>query len=561
MNTRLVFFILLLVNIHFFNYSQTIPLGTAIVEDYLRREQLLGSFDSTVSFAFKPLYIKELKKSKNDSLFYEVYFKKSWSSNKLKSNILLYPVELRTSFDSYIPYDRNDGLMIRSKGLQTYLSPGIYGKIGPLSIQLKPEFVFAENLDYPGFPDSFDETKWRQRYIWFNQIDLPERYGENSYTKLWWGQSSIRLSKWGQSIGISTENLWWGPARRNSIMLSNNAQGFAHITLNTVKPIKSPIGNFEYQIVTGKLEPSGFYPPDTARLDLGRRLYVPKRNDWRYYQAFAFSYSPKWVSGLSLGGIRWTQAYSEYVKSTKDYFPAFSNLFRDNDNNTGGRDELERDQAAGLFLRWFWKDAKAEIYGEFNRNDASAHFRDLITDSDHSRATTIGIYKLFDTQIKHGGNIEWLWEWTQMEQTGGRIIRNGLSWYIHGRVRHGYTNNGEVIGAANGPGGNSHYTSLAWVKGMKRLGLAFERLVHDNDFYRFAFEDSQDFRRYWVDYNFHIFADWQFKNLLASTNLFYTKTLNYQWELFHVPYTQPYYVSGTDIENLHLELKLSYLFN
>lgn len=561
MSARSSIVIMLFICIHLNSISQTIPVGSGVVEEYLRREQLLGNFDSTLSYTFRPLNIDELKRSKNDSLFFHNYFKEIWHKEKLNSRVKVLPLEFRTSFDSHHPYDRNDGLMIRSKGMQSYISPGIYGRIGPLSVQFKPEFVFAQNLEYAGFPEGFDDTKWRQRYIWYNRIDMPERYGDGSYTKAWWGQSSVRLNKWGMSLGISTENLWWGPARRNSIMMSNNAQGFAHITFNTAKPIETPIGNFEWQVVTGRLESSGYYPPDTARLDRGRALYVPKRDDWRYYQSFAFTYSPKWIPGLSLGGIRWIQAYSEYITANKDYFPAFSNLFRDNDDNTGGRDEQERDQAAGLFVRWFWRDAKAEIYGEFHRNDASAHFRDLITDTDHTRATTIGIAKLFDTKLNIGGNIEWTWEWTQMEQTGGRIIRNGLSWYIHHRVRHGYTHNGEVLGAANGSGGNSHYTSVAWTKGMKKLGFAFERLVHNNDYYRFAFEDSEDFRRYWVDYNYHLFADWQFKNLLASANVFYTRSLNYQWELFHVPYTQPYYVDGTDVGNLHLEFKLAYMLN
>lgn len=557
MKNRYGFISLLFWVIGFNAIAQTIPVGTPVIEEYLRREQLLGNFDSTFSFTFRPINTATLKEIDNQNVIDNLY-KNIWSSKKLNAKLKLLPIEFRTSFDSHHPYDRNDGLMIRSKGLQTYVSSGIYGEIGPLSVQFKPEYVFAQNLDYPGFPEGFDDNKWRQRYIWYNRIDMPERYGDSGYSKAWWGQSSVRLNKWGMSLGISSENLWWGPSRRNSIMMSNNAQGFAHITFNTTKPIKTPIGHFEWQIVSGRLEASGYYPPDTARLDRGRSIYVPKANDWRYYQSFSATYSPKWIPGLSLGAIRWVQAYSEYIEANNDYFPAFSNLFRDND---GERNETLRDQAAGLFVRWFWKDAKAEIYGEFHRNDASAHFRDLITDSDHTRATTIGIYKLFDTKMKFGGNIEWMWEWTQMEQTGGRILRNSLSWYIHHRVRHGYTNNGEVLGAANGPGGNSHYTSVAWVKGMKRLGFAFERLVHNNDFYRFAFEDSEDFRRYWVDYNFHLFTDWHFKNILASANVFYTRSLNYQWELFHVPYTQPYYVDGTDVGNLHLEFKLAYIFN
>jgi hypothetical protein len=539
--------------------AQTLPLGSPIIEDYLRRQQLLGKFDTTFSFNFRPINFGKDRIQSDSTVFNpNDYFKTITTYLNGKGILKILPSELHTTFDSHHPYSRNDGAMIRSKGLQTLIRTGIYTEIGPLSIQLKPEFVYAQNLDYPGFPNSFDDQKWSQRYVWFNSMDEPERYGEDQYKKLLLGQSSLRLNKWGLSLGISTENIWWGPALRNSIMMSNNAQGFEHITFNTTRPQKTAIGNFEWQIVTGRLESSGFAPPDTARLDRGRKIYVPKVDDWRYFQGFSFSYSPKWISGLSLGLTRWTQTYSEYTKATKDYFPAFSNLFRNNDDNTGGRDELQRDQAAGVFFRWLWLDSKAEFYMEFHRNDASANFRDLILDSDHTRATTIGVNKLFDTKSKDSF-IQFNWEWTQMEQTGGRLLRNGLSWYIHGNVRHGFTNNGEVLGASIGPGSNVHYVSASWVKGTNRIGVALERLAHNNDFLYFAFEDSQDFRRYWVDYNFHIFADWKFKNLLASGNIFYTRALNYQWELFHVPFTQPYYVPGTDVGNLHLEFRLAYL--
>ena len=47
-----------------------------------------------------------------------------------------------------------------------------------------------------------------------------------------------------------------------------------------------------------------------------------------------------------------------------------------------------------------------------------------------------------------------------MEQTGSRLIRNAGSWYEHSWVYDGYTNKGEVLGSAIGPGSNSHYFSL-----------------------------------------------------------------------------------------------------
>ena len=90
-------------------------------------------------------------------------------------------------------------------------------------------------------------------------------------------------------------------------MMSNHARGFNHITFNTIKPIHTLIGNFEWQLVTGKLEPSGYTPPNPDYEYASTKLYVPKKNDWRYFQGLVFTYNPRFAKNLSLGFIRWVQ--------------------------------------------------------------------------------------------------------------------------------------------------------------------------------------------------------------------------------------------------------------
>tara|TARA_A100000171_G_scaffold45430_1_gene49141 strand:- start:11767 stop:13446 length:1680 start_codon:yes stop_codon:yes gene_type:complete len=540
--------------------GQSIPLGTPIIQDYLRRQQLLGNLDSSFSFNYRPLV-----SGKNgltiDSLVFDSnqYFQTISSFSNGKGKVKSLPLEFRIAYDTDHPDSRNDGAMIRSRGLQTYLSPGLYTEWGPLTIQLKPEFIFAENNDYQGFPEKprHWESTWQSRYVFFNSIDEPERYGDGNYTKATLGQSSIRLNKWGLSLGLSTENIWWGPAIRNSLMMSNNAQGFPHITLNTQRPIKTAIGSFEGQILTGKLTASGYNPPATDQIFRGHVQFVPKPDDWRYFQALSFSYSPKWIKGLSLGFTRWVQQYNQTAKQSNDYFPAFSNLFRNNDNNIT-ISEGDRDQAAGLFGRWVWFDSKAELYFEFGKNDASLNLRDLLVDSDHSRALTIGFNKLFLIANKDEF-YQFNFELTQMSQTESRFFRNASAWYIHSRVRDGYTNNGEVLGSALGPGGNAQYFEVAWIKGFKRIGGAIERYVHNNDFATATFSD--DFTRYWVDYSLHGFVEWKFDKLLLRGSLFYTKSLNYQWEVIYDPNAVPFqYYPGKDRDNFNLDINLAYTF-
>ena len=143
-----------------------------------------------------------------------------------------------------------------------------------------------------------------------------------------------------------------------------------------------------------------------------------------------------------------------------------------------------------------------------------------------------------------------------MEQTASRLLRNAGSWYEHGYVYDGYTNNGEVLGAGIGPGSNSHYFALNKIKEKEKIGLAFEIIDQDNDFYHEAFDSANDQRRYWKDFNLHINFSKKYKQFWISSNLIYSRSLNYNWDLDDTSTT--YYLPGNDVNNFHLTLKLAY---
>ena len=562
-------FSLLIIFTFLISNSQTINLNESYLTDYLRTSQLQGEFKSYVSFTLMPFDIGKSGLEINKETFnIEKYAPTIHSFFKGKGTIKILPIDYNIEFNSHHPYNRNNGSMIPNRGYQHIISAGIYAEIGPLSIQLKPEYLFSENKDFEGFgegPNGHYPVIWAKRYQLWNHIDMPERFGEKSISKTLIGQSSIRLNFKGLSIGLSNENIWWGPSIRNSIMMSNHARGFKHITFNTSKPLKTKIGHFEWQVITGRLESSGYLPPNSEFQYAGTNIYVPKINqngytdDWRYLQGYSISYSPKWVSGLSLGFIRWVQMYSALVKGkywwmkgSPTWFPAFSNLFRKNDSSVDY--EMQTDQAAGVFLRWFWKDSKAEIYVDYHHNDSKHNIRDLLLDSDHSRAATVGLQKIFKI---NNDDFLFSWEWTQMEQTASRLLRNAGSWYQHNYVYDGFTNQGEVLGASIGPGSNSHYFALNRIRDKEKLGIAFEIIDQDNDFYHEAFNSANDQRRYWKDFNLHVNFSKKYKNLWLTSNFMYSRSLNYQWDL--EDYATPYYHPGNDVNNFHMTLKLAYL--
>ena len=560
---RLNFLFLILISLSIF--SQNIDLNNDFNNVLIRNSILLNKNSTVSSLNIRPL---------NSNLFNEVFedqFKLLYVNKSESIQIKTLGVDYFIEYNSRHPYNRNNGTMIPNRGYQHIISPGFFFKMGPLSIQFKPEHHYSENKIFDGFWEGHFPEIWAKRYHLWNHVDIPERFGEKHHNKTTYGQSSVRLNWKNLSIGISNENLWWGPSIRNSIMLSNHASGFKHITFNTIKPIKTLIGDFEWQLISGRLENSGFTPPRTDFEYAGTKLYVPKINqsgwtdDWRYLQALIISYSPKFINGLSIGFIRWSQMYSALVRGyyhwmngTPSYFPIFKNLFRKNDEFVDY--EAQTDQAAGLFLNWRWIDSKARFYAEFHHNDSKYNMRDLLLDSDHSRAATIGLEKAFNI---YDNDFIFNWEWTQMEQNASRLIRNAGSWYEHAWVYDGYTNKGEVLGSSIGPGSNSHYISLSKINNNTILGFAFELIDHDNDFYHVAFASKNnergDFRRYWKDINIHLNFNKKFKSFSFSSSFVFVRSLNYQWELDDT--ATPYYHPGNDVNNFHLNLKFTYFGN
>lgn len=531
--------------------AQTVSLGYPAVQDILRREQLKGSFNPNITFSNLPLEISSLTgTSFADSLKNLTYTPISGAGFDLS---ILSPYT-RLEFQSHHPYPYNNGIILPAKGFSNVTSIGVAVRHKFLSIQFRPEFYSAQNKEYEGFPESHFDIIWGRRYNFWNRIDQPEQHGIGRKQVFDWGQSHAMITFDSYvGIGVSNENLWWGPGKRNTLLMSNNSRGFQHLVLKTLQPIKTPIGHFETSIVSGFLEGSGFAPPDTTRSTLrNSRFYVPKRDERRYLNAITFSYQPKWIKGLTLGGTRTFQMYWDFARETKSYLPIFFNLFRKNDED---RNEREIDQYLAFNGRWYWESGQAEIYFEFGRNDASFNFRDFLISPQHSRAYVIGFSKLLPLKNDY---VEINYEHTELSQTINYIIRNAFGWYEHSLVAHGYTNRGEVLGASIGPGSDMDHITISYVKGFNKVGILFERLAHQQDFYYSAWDDINDFRRFWIDYSFGVNGYWQFDKILVDGTFIFTRSLNYQWEIEELDIG--IFDDGRDVSNFSFNLSVGYLF-
>ncbi len=501
--------------------SQTIPVGQMDLDGSVRNLQLMGKFDPKYSFTARPFNYaaagNELTKTSPennaatllnliDSTTHFSLLKPVFHQEKI--SVALLPVTFITKFNSHHPYGWNDEGMIAARGLQTELSAGMFARVGPLSIQLQPQFVYAANT----------------------QFDYNASYGapvNGAFTKLFPGQSNVRLNVGAVSLGYSTENLWWGPGQFSSLLLSNNAPGFGHFTFNTTRPVKSPIGSFEFQVVCGKLdEDSAANRP----YEIFQLKPAKLTDDWRYYNGLVFSYQPSFLPGVFLGMTRSFQLYHTDFKLQsasliEKYLPVFTAFFK---NGTSNEDAKNRDQAISLFSRWLFPKSHAEFYFEYGWNDHAANTRDLLGDPEHSAAYIVGGKKLME--LPKNKWLEFSGEITQMAESPDYIVRNASNWYEHGTIKQGLTNQNQVLGAGSGFGNNVQTLTATWLNGIKRLGVIFQRIQHDPGALAGSFNNILLRENQWNEVAFGVQSRWDFHKVLASLELQYASSTNYAWE-------------------------------
>lgn len=534
----------------FVAFSQNLQTGVPILEESIRRGQLLGKVTYPISFLSRPIDFGKMQSEAEDILgsrFLRIGNEQdsldSSDLNERKFKFLLLPLFSVSGVNAGAPYPEVSNLILAG-GFQTYLSTGFYTSLGPLSIQIQPELIFAENREY--------ETGLLKS----TNVEYLERFGSRSYSKILPGQSSIRLNFGSFSLGASTENIWWGPGQFNSLLFSNNAFGFEHLTLNTRKPAKTFLGSFEGQIIVGKLEESEFVEDNPT---------IPV-NDWRYLNGFTFSYQPKWIPGLYVGASRVFQQYNSFRgDSFSDYFPIFNGFQKERliegQVDSGLFDQEGRSQQVTFFARFFNIKAKTELYFEYGRRDHAVNWREAVLNPEHARAYLVGFTKL--VPIPNGDHIQIRGEVLQQQESINIIVRypgtsGSLNWSGHGIVRHGFSNLGQMLGPGIGPSSNIQTLEAAWIRDVKKLGIRFDRLNRHQDMY-VMFSGSSFLTDKWVDFSLSLLGDWQWNNLLMRSQMNFINSNNYLWQASSNNSSD--FPDGNNMFSIQGQLSLIYFLN
>jgi hypothetical protein len=385
----------------------------------------------------------------------------------------------RTFLNTGYPAGQNDGAVWQGKGVTGALDVALAGRWRGLSVTVAPTFLYAQNSGFELGPVGVAGMP-EYAYPW-RRIDYPQRFGPDALWSADPGQSEVRLDFRGATLGFGTRNLWWGPGIRNAIVMSNNAPGFPHAFLGTATPVDIGIGAIEAEWIWGRLAQSDWFDPavtDTKRFLTGAVL----------------AYSPDFLTGLSLGV---TRAFVAYVPDggvpLGDYFLVFQGATKSglvSPEMPDGTDETN--QLLSLFGRWILPESGFEVYFEWARNDHAWDLTDLVLEPAHSQAYTLGLQKV--EELSGGRLLAFRTELTHLDAGPPSQVRGTGTYYEHGVVAQGYTNEGQIIGAAVGPGGNAQYLGADLYAPWGRAGAFVQRRVHDNDaYYDWAIANGRDF--------------------------------------------------------------------
>ncbi|SNS59186.1 Capsule assembly protein Wzi [Ekhidna lutea] len=430
--------------------------------------------------------------------------------DKPESNFKFINPLIKATSNSLYPRALNDGPVWIGKGFGFEGHGGFNAARGNFSFTFFPVVFLSQNENhFRG--DSVPEF----RYQFSNRIDWVQRYGNGAFVKVHLGQSELRFNTGKFIASLSTQNYSLGPATFNPIVLSRQAGGFPHLRLG-IEPVKIQIknknlGKIETNLIFGLLDESEYFDN------------IPE-NDKRYINILAIAFSPDFLQGLKVGFNKSLYKQTRFFEKTD----LLSTLFILDDGVVDG-DTLSPndafDQLVSLTVDWKFKEIGLRIYSEFAKNDftSKSRFRYTASEPEHTRAYTIGFEK--EVLTKKGNVTRIGYEHTNLSRNQAIFWRRTPSYYQHGVNRNGYTNDGQIIGAGIGPGGNSDHLSIEVNYPTFKAGLLFQRIEYNRDYF---VTNIANLAKHDIEYSAHGFLRKEYQSLI----LLFESSLSYNYNKY-----------------------------
>lgn len=414
---------------------------------------------------------------------------------------------------------------------------------GLLRVIVAPEVDYSHNLPFVVFDGrqpgrSAFSSPW---HIGQSSADLPLRFGDLPVRAVGLGQSSVTFTMPRVELGASAANEWWGPALRNTLLLSNNSAGVPRLFARTARPLRTRFGQFEGRAFIGALTESPFFDEN-------------QRNDVRSLSGLLVTYQPAIDSGLTIGLSRIVMARASsgvgVIPHLFDVVLQYQPIQPEADTGSTGQSYQRIDQLFSLFARWVFPASGFETYVEWSRMELPRSIREYLEVPQSTQGYTIGLQ--YAQPHRNESYFRLQGEVTYLEQTQVLPNHPPPDYYTGRAAPQGFTQRGQVLGAAIGPGSSTQFIGMDWMAKAWQAGVFVGRTRTENDaLYRLLGANP-------VQHDVTIFSGVRGGARLpwtdVSSELTVGRRLNYLFQnegLLGIP------INAADIQNVTLSLTLS----
>lgn len=363
--------------------------------------------------------------------------------------------------NSSLPVSFNDGALWAGRGTNLTVSAGFTAYRRGWTLVVAPLLMTSQNLPFQVMPSgnvlrSSYASPWHSNII---SADLPLRFGNRRLTRIDPGETTLELARGHVAGGLTSSSQWWGPGIWNALLMSNNAAGIPRLYLRSAHPIVTRLGHIEGQWMLGVLTESPFFDYDV-------------RNDLRSLSSAVVTLRAAADSGLTIGAARSVYASARRFGRIPGHF---ADVFIDwHRQSLHAPSERASDQLTSFFARWAFPEAGMATHVEWVKLRVPKSGRELLVDPHLSQGYTLGLEwaRRFDplTTLRVQAEV------TMLEQTPEALNAIIPEFYASYSVPQGYTQQGQVIGAAIGPASSSQNTGITLFHGRSMVGLQLGRI-------------------------------------------------------------------------------------
>lgn len=409
-------------------------------------------------------------------------------------------------------------------------------------VEVAPVLTYSQNVTFQFLPgrEAVRSTFSSPWHLGASSADLPLRFGDQPLRTIGLGQSNLAVRAGALEVGASAANEWWGPGLRTSLVLSNNAAGIPRLYASTSHPVRTRFALISARLFVGELTESPFF--DNFEINNTRAasgLLVSGR-------IAADTNLTVGLSRLVVSPIASNYGFATHVFDALTYWRVNSVA---NDILPDGRPAQASDQLTAGFVRWIFPASGVEIFGELAKNDLPKSFREFLVAPQSSQAYSLGTQWV--RQLRANSRLRIQAEFSYLEQTTIWRDRPPMDFYTGRATAQGFTERGQVLGAAIGPGGSSQFLASDWMAAYWQGGLFLGRTRTENDaLYR---QGGPRNTQHDVTYWFGARGGRRYAAADVAVEIAASRRLNY---LFQSDYLLSDPVIAQDVSNLTLSLRL-----